>query len=105
MRVNLSAVGPLVFGALLLLSIRWWRTRGSIVSGASVLPLSGVRRLLFGAAVGLLPVIVVLFAFGDGVHHTATDRLAVVCVIIQCLFVGAALRDLPVVSRPSGEAA
>ncbi len=47
---------------------------------------------MMGVAVVLAPVIILLFAAGDGVHHTGKDRLAVVCVIAQCLLVGAALR-------------
>jgi len=94
-RINLAVVGPLLFGALLLLSIRWWWTRRAPSVVAVAFPLSRTRQVLFGAAVTLLPAIVVLFAVGDGVHHTWADRLAVLCVIAQSVFIGAALRDVP----------
>jgi hypothetical protein len=105
-RINVAVVGPLLFGVLLLLSIRWWWTRRD---PSTVLPrfvLSRTRRVLFAAAFGLLPVIVVLFVIGDGIRHTWADRLAVVCVIAQCWFIGAALRDVTSgATRPPVEAA
>jgi hypothetical protein len=94
MNINLAWVGPPIFAALLLLSIRWWWTRGRRLSGAATLDPTRVRRVLFATALALFPAIVVLFASGDGLHHTWTDRLAVVCVIAQCLSIGAALRPV-----------
>lgn len=99
-RTNLAIVGPLLFGVLLLLSIRWWWTRRDRSRVVASLAWSRARRVLFGAALALLPVIVVLFAIGDGTRHTWADRLAVLCVIAQCLFIGAALRD--VTARQTG---
>ncbi|MGH7725663.1 MAG: hypothetical protein ACREOU_09560 [Candidatus Eiseniibacteriota bacterium] len=101
-RINLAILGPLVFGALLLLSIRWWWTRRQNLVGFEALSTlkvtltSGARRVLCVAAVALLPVILVLFAIGDGARHTWADRVAVGCVIVQCLCVLAALRDATV---------
>lgn len=89
--INLAIIGPLLFGVLLLLSIRWWYHRHFPPVAARV-SISGIGKVMLGAALALVPVIVVLFAGGDGVHHTGKDRLAVVCVIAQCLFVGAVLR-------------
>ena len=66
---------------------------------------SRTRQVLFGAAAALFPVIVALFAAGNGLPHTWKDRLAVVCVIAQGLFVGAGLRDirsLPTEEFPAG---
>lgn len=99
-RINLAVVGPLLFGALLLLSIRWWWTRRAVSRVGVERRLSRTRRVLLRVALALLPVIVVLFAIGDGVHHTWADRLAVLCVIAQCLLLGAALRD--VTAEPAG---
>lgn len=90
MRINIAVVGPLAFGVLLLLSIRWWWTRRHRPPGPA-LHLSPARRYLFIAALALLPVIVALFAMGDGMRHTWMDRAAVVGVIAQCLLLGAAL--------------
>ncbi len=91
-RINVAAIGPLLFGALVLLSIWWWWTRRNLSRTAAPVSLSRLAYLMMGVALILTPVIILLFAAGDGVHHTGKDRLAVVCVIAQCLLVGAALR-------------
>jgi hypothetical protein len=50
----------------------------------------------------LLPVIVTLFALGDGIRHTWMDRVAVVCVIAQCWLVGVGLHDVAAPSNGKG---
>ncbi|MDO8678990.1 MAG: hypothetical protein Q7R30_10565 [Acidobacteriota bacterium] len=92
--INLAIVGPILFGALLMLSAYWWWRRGNASPPAVILPLAPWRRVLLGIALVLLPVIVVLFGLGDGLPHTWKDQLAVVCVIVQVVAVGAALRNL-----------
>lgn len=99
-RVNVAIIGPLLFGALLLLSIRWWWTRRCRPLVTRLSSPSRMRNVLLGAALALTPIIVVLFASGDGVHHTDKDRVAVVCVIAQCLFLGAGLRRAAPTSDP-----
>jgi hypothetical protein len=93
-RINLAVVGPILFGVLLLLSIRWWWTHRHRLSGSGLPKPSRARRFLFAGALALLPAIVTLFALGDGVRHTWTDKIAVICVIAQCLLVGAGLHDI-----------
>ena len=66
--------------------------RRNLSRTAAPVSLSRLAYLMMGVALILTPVIILLFAAGDGVHHTGKDRLAVVCVIAQCLLVGAALR-------------
>ena len=59
-----------------------------------------MRRVLCVAALALLPVIIALFAIGDGTGHTWADRVAVLCVIAQSGCVLAALRDITVSTVP-----
>ena len=89
--VRLAVVGPVVFGAFLLISVLWWwRHRTPTLLSA---PSAWSRRakLLMGIALALATAIAVLFVLGDGVDHTNYDRAAIVLVVAQCILVAAAL--------------
>lgn len=94
--INVAVLGPILFGALLVLSLRWFWTGRARAAAETRCVLSGTHRVLLGLALALVPFIVVLFAQGNGLPHRWTDRLAVVCVVVQALLAGAGLRDVVV---------
>lgn len=104
-RINVSVIGPVVFGAFLLLSALWWwrnrdQNRWSIPAGW---PKSA--RIMFSSALLLVPCIVLLFSQGDGEHHTNMDRIAIALVVTQCLLVSFSLGAESRIAEPPEEGA
>jgi hypothetical protein len=86
-RIPVSVIGPVIFGAFLMLSaLWWWRNRGQ---ERWLVPAGWPKsaRIMLGLSLLLAPCIVLLFAQGDGAPHTNMDRIAIVLVVTQCLLV------------------
>ena len=80
LRINLAVAGPLLTGSMFVLSVMLLR-RERLCQGDALLALPQTYRRVFLFALGLAPIILLLFSLSPGADHTNLDRVAVALTI------------------------